>query len=959
MIVDVLVWQITTSYTGSWNSNLGPVSLTAGNYLHVRVDNVTFDLSVDYRSSPDEGGGSYLGTLTEGPNLFFGFDGAATLITAAPFWQKCDGTVLRKIGTNNLFPYATLSYNEGALECAVAPVCDLNISLVSTTVASGPSTPDGAVEVAGTSSNGTIKYSLNPAFNYATEGQTSGIFTGLLPNLYTIYAKDAIGCTASINFEIKITVVYNPRLRLHYRDKIDTSGRIHKTDIFERAYTGDVENVLSGATPGEVRYKADPNDPDLALIESKMDIELMNQIPSQFRFLFEGDDRKFKVVHYVDEEVYWTGFIIPEFYSEPYIFEPFPVTVKATDGIAELKDADFVDEYGNLYKDPMKAIKVISEILKKAGLNLSIRAGINIFDTAMDNNEVDSDNDPLDQAYIDPHIYQDEEQAPKKSDEVIKTIPEPFRARIFQSMGYWWITRQSDAVGTFTFRQFDFEGEYESDDSINPVINIDIPRNQNRQAWVNLQQKMSTIRNYGYFKVTHDLARDNNFIDEGRFEEQDVIDIGSGNKMFKNWNFFQAQAGAKYGFEKIFTSGSSKGAFYLDLENVIDDQADNILYSAKIPFEMLGLLKTRFKYSVTPRYANLPWVRLGWSVEINPGPTAIGLGSLPKWVTDRFPPNFSYESTDPIINDLYVTNFNTFNDFELIGRSGFGGNPGEGGYIEIKFYMHNHYGRDFDDIDALRDFDPETILVTPLGKRVMVGNSPNNSTLFYTLTASTDSDDGYATIRPDNYASHGFLWKLDKEVTLGVGSGLVNKFLLDDVGIEFIYLEETNSVPTEPPANIFDDQLVNQFNKANLKKEIVLGDLIRFNSEYSLNEKALYKGYFRLEDGTPTTFWTRDGVIESKKLIRLLKEDLRDQFSAPRKRLTGQLAGDVLLHYVNCIQDMHGGGRFMHTDFSFNMREGIYDINVIEVLTGEGGDPPFSGGEFEELAFSDAFNTGI
>jgi hypothetical protein len=354
-VVDVLVWQIDTSYTGSWSSNLGPVTITAGNYLHVRIDEDTFAISVDYRSSSVEGGGSYLGTITEGPNLFFGYDGAATLITTSPYWQACDGTVLRKIGTNNLFPYCTLSYQPGASECAIAPVCDLDIVIDSTTEASGPSTADGEMEVSGTSSNGTIKYALNnPSFNYMSEGQTSGTFTGLLPGAYTVYAKDAIGCTDSQYFEIKVTEVYNVLLRLEYDDFMQTEGAfVHKTDILERAYTGEVTEICSGATPGRIKYAGDPNDPNLALIPSYMDIELLTETPGQYQFIFEGDDRKYKVIHYVNDEIYWTGFIQPALYNEPYIFQPFVVTVTATDGLGQLKDEDFVDEYGNLFMNDL------------------------------------------------------------------------------------------------------------------------------------------------------------------------------------------------------------------------------------------------------------------------------------------------------------------------------------------------------------------------------------------------------------------------------------------------------------------------------------------------------------------------------------------------------------------------------------------------------------------------------
>lgn len=946
MTLDVLVYEILTTYSGSWNSNTGTHTLQAGNFLHVRLDTDTFLLTVDYANSSTEGAG-YLGTLTDGPHLYYGFDGAVSLLTIAPFWQACDGTTLKKVITNNLFPYGNVSSTPDALECVIAPVCDLEVLVVSVTEATGPSNADGSATVAGTSSNGTIKYSLDAAFDYATQGQLSPIFSGLLPGDYTIYAKDSIGCTDNVSVTIKVTTAYGLRLILGpYTDQFKTFT--HKTEIYERAYAGASEEICGGAKPNIVRWNGDENDPDLSLIPSKIDIELMTESAGQFQYLFEGDDRKFKVIHYVNNEIYWTGFVKPQLYHEPYIFEPFPVSIIATDGLAELKDAEFRDEFGNLIKDNRKSIKVIAEILKKTGLGLSIRSGLNIFDSGMTDNTSVTTNDPLDQAFVDPLIYQDEDQTPKPCDEVIKSIPEPFRAKIFQSMGYWWITRQADAVGTYTFRQFDVNGDYEDDDSINPVIDLKPPSDSNRAAWALKQQHKYFMRNYGYFSITHRLAKDGNMIDTGRFEEQDIIDLGSGNKIFKDWNFFQAQAGAKYGFERLFNGkDNSKGAFFLDLETVNVAQADNILYSKQIPFVRNGLMRIKFDYSVTPRY-NYPWIRLGWSVKI------VQPGNDDKYITDKAPADFIWFNADDseVINDLYITSFNSMQTFECLAKVG--NVNATSGYVEVKIYMHNHYGRDYADITALKAYDIEADPFSPgrIGKKVMVGGS--GVTYLYTSEVSSDADSPPEVVRPTNYGSEQILWRLDKIINQGPGIGLVNKFLIDNLSVAFFYLEESNSIPTDPPENLIYDEEVNQFVIQNLNKEVVLGDMIRFRQEYEDNERELYKGYFRLEDGTPTQLWKRDGVDEAKRLLQITLEDYRDQYRDSRMKLNGTLLTDTLIHFVNAIQDQFSGSRLAHTEFEFNCKDGLYNVNLVEMLTGEGGEPPYVPADFND-DFNDDF----
>src|SRR5690606_8369202 len=120
-------------------------------------------------------------------------------------WSRCVGTTLQRISPNNIFPYASIGSTPNASQCQITPVCDLTISdIYSVTPASGPTTADGSLTISATSSNGTIKYSLQEDFNY-NDGQTSPTFTNLYPGDYTVYAKDPIGCTDEINISIPIT----------------------------------------------------------------------------------------------------------------------------------------------------------------------------------------------------------------------------------------------------------------------------------------------------------------------------------------------------------------------------------------------------------------------------------------------------------------------------------------------------------------------------------------------------------------------------------------------------------------------------------------------------------------------------------------------------------------------------------------------------------------------------------
>src|SRR5688572_28419314 len=115
MIIDVLQWDINTTYDGSWDVvGGGTTTITSGSNIIVKLDDATWTLSAWKNGSIE---------LATGPNLFFGFNGSATLATVAPFFQDCEGTTLHQVGTDNSLPYGTLSTNLNNSECQIAPTC--------------------------------------------------------------------------------------------------------------------------------------------------------------------------------------------------------------------------------------------------------------------------------------------------------------------------------------------------------------------------------------------------------------------------------------------------------------------------------------------------------------------------------------------------------------------------------------------------------------------------------------------------------------------------------------------------------------------------------------------------------------------------------------------------------------------------------------------------------------------
>ncbi len=950
MTFDVLVFKIITNYSGSWPSDMGSHTLSADNFIHVLLDDVTETFVVKYQASPNEGI-NILGTLSAGPNLFFGFDGLVELLTTQPYYQWCDGTTLNKVNVLNNFPYSFLSFFPGALECVIAPTCDLEIDpLYSITEASGPAAADGAITVNATSSNGTIKYSLDPDFDYATAGQTSPTFSALLPQFYTIYAKDAIGCQDNVTFEIPVTTEYGVRHRLDFTDLHILSGKAIRYDIEERAYVGPIEEMCGGGKPVVIRYEGD-RDEIVHYVPSYAELEILVETNGQYTHLHTVDDRKYKGKLYIGDdflslELYHIGYAVPQYHQEPYLFEPYYLTVTFADQLGELKNQQFLDFYGNKIKGDLKCIKIIAEILKKTQLNLNIRCGVNVFETNMNQTAAD---DPYDQAYVDTRIFYNEKNVPDKCDSVIQEFVKPFRAQLFQSMGYWWIIRMSDAVGTFAYREFDVNGDYVSNSTFSPVVDLGTPteiRAGLGAFFINRSQLLQYVKNYGHFSVINNLKKDGNLIDEGRFEEEDVIDLGSGNQTFKNWNHFLGQAGVTAGFEAV-VNGVSMGAAFLDFTLASNPQGDSYWYSNVMPMDDNGAFRFKFQYLVDAKY-KVPHTRIAWALKFT-------TTTSDRWLSVGANGALQYELTE-VKNEVYVTEFGKWLDFEIYNRLDV---SGQNQSVQIFVYTHNHYGRDFGSLTAFRAFNPGSV-ENPNGLKRMVTEDVGETRFYTSSWMPTAVDDGLDTIVPDDFApGNQWAWKLDSIINIGQNVGLVNRFKLDNLSLAFYPLVFTPITQyIEPPETLTYEELVSDFVESDFSETVLLGDMIRFNNEFTRNERNLYRSYFRFSDGTPTELWARSGVLESKRVLQILLDDYVAQFSEPQRKLSGAKITNTVLHFVNCLRDTIDGMRYRPMTFEFDVLNAIYTPDIVGVIAGEDGDPPYDPGQFHCRQFSSAFKRG-
>jgi hypothetical protein len=955
---NVIVYQIISDFDEPHYSN----GYRTPYFVHVRFDDATNGISVQIRDASGDGAGSLISSPVTGPNLFFGFGGFASRLTPDPLYKFCDGTTLRFIFPINTYPHGQLGESLNAVECQIAPVCDIEISSIYTvTPTSGPADGDGEIQVSATSSNGTIQYSLDENF---TTYNTTGLFTGLYTNEYTVYARDEISCLDSITVTVPITTVYGVKYTMEYSDIRHTDNN-SKIEILERAYEGSSTEICGGEAPFVLRYNTKADDKYNVINPSEADIEILTETSEQYIELFTYDDRKYQVKFYKNEgagyNLKWMGFIVPQFYSEMYLEPPIITRVTASDNLALLEKELFLDLDGNVFRGDLSKMQITSALLKKTGRDLPIRSCDNIYETTM---AVTSADDPLAQSHVDSRIFYGDKKAPNKSSEVVDKILGVKGARLFQSLGCWWIIRSEHSIGNIEYREFDSNGIYSSNGTYNTLRYLGIPNNINGSTtlcWRDKSQILQLLPNYGNFEITHDLGRDNNMIDSGSFEAEYVKMTDNDSAFFEDWNFQIGQGGIKYGYE-VVNNGNSIGAFYADYDVVASASNDSVLYSKAFRVSSSGKVTLKFQVLVTSDY-KVEYTRIGYRVKLT-DPDTLGVtylfnvGAGGSFIDDGAGVDDWNDSG--YINDLYVDKNNSWQTFE----SSFtvpGGPTGQD--MEISFHFHNHASADttgttgdYSELKAI----PTTTRLQNIRRKYHL-DTDNEILYAYELqpsSAVTESESGPTIIEPDDY--DGLLnqsrWKLLNSYSAGA-LGWVNKILIDEVALsEKVFISDplTGTALVDPPPTIEFFQVTNQFNFIKNELTTYLGDL----PPNIPNADAIYRGYIRLADGTPSEKWTRKGEGEEKYLNQILLEDYIAQMANTTRKLSGALLTDFHYAFIHTLNNHVDDRKFINGMYELDDKQCSCRVDLLEITVGDDGLPPPEFGEFDAEEFGSDFNIG-
>jgi hypothetical protein len=654
----------------------------------------------------------------------------------------------------------------------------------------------------------------------------------------------------------------------------------------------------------------------------------------------------------------WIGYVISSNYKEPYIAAKYPVTITATDGLADLNQYDFVDRYGNRFENDIVTMNAIVSILQRTDLGLNIITAVNRLEELMTDNA-------FKESKIDPDMFWNDD-GPENTSEVLKQILKIFAVRIYQRKGKWIIQTIEEAVHEFSAQEFDQLGVFIQTVAIGDIMPITNPVLQLEGVFKERDQVLEIIPSYGNLFFTHALIQNPSLVKSYSFEEIDIYATPDGVTVFKNWNVNIGDApGAEYGIKETKSFEGDFNFFYKipvipytapGYTLVLTSTEGLIEYSAEDYFEF------RFDYATImgttsstgkPRFPF--WIRMKWSVRVG------------NYYFDEITGTWT---TTKKYNDLYIEDFNDPQNYKIVGQMRAVTELSVEAF-QVEFVLYDGQVFDFtiapnDDDYAELEAIPTAAL--PVGYRIKGrvtglagrGSGINVTYYYYQLSTEDSVSENVQTRRPNDYDfdDNPVTWVLQEEVLerrARPRSGDFLKYLSQptpELPVKYQYLDNVvlRSLPggNEPPETITIKKVNNVNIKINFEDEFLLNDI---DIETINNSERIYKNFFKRLDGSPTQIWERTYRAGTGKLMDLYSNDFLSQYKTPGNKLTGSMLVTNHITYGTVMRELFDDNK-LYMFMSMELHDREYSINfdlaelkdVVNDDTSESVDAGFTSG---------------
>lgn len=502
-------------------------------------------------------------------------------------------------------------------------------------------------------------------------------------------------------------------------------------NIYKRNYSGAATEIEEGGkSPIKYRVTADLENKFEKVRPKECEFSFIATQNFQLRTLYTSDEREYRleVINEVTGIKDFLGFIVPDSSSEAFSAPPYPVTVRATDGLGALKTITYPLPVGSAIDVRQSFLFMLAYALAKTNLNLNIRTMVNIYAIGMANGLGD---DPMAQASASPLRMVSDGAKVYSCFQALEALCAQFGASIFQEDGEWRFARVTEfAKGTGRYRLYDYTARF-----INAGTDVTLREMGSTDKPVVIEKgaTVSILPPYKLVRVKLDYGKSPDIVFNGDFEQWDGFNFNywtryGGINISRVQKTVTASNGVQVPIEDWacrFNERANSGK-WLQASNIWVNREQSIKLSMNIgKTSGYYLLKTRIKvgqYYLTNANGSFQWITQLATVS-----TAVNntVGSIQSF-------QISIEIPPVPISDVMVMQIYGFTRVNPV----YGGVVFENGQLisdetnVIKFYQ---------DIDEYTAIDIDNVAVS--------SNVPDSQIVKGALNVS--SQNGFYTNKPD------------------------------------------------------------------------------------------------------------------------------------------------------------------------------------------------------------------
>lgn len=324
---------------------------------------------------------------------------------------------------------------------------------------------------------------------------------------------------------------------------------------------------ISDSYPGSDRDVFNP------IFGREFTVQVLSESNFQFIDFHNSDSRNIRCDYYEGGDLVFSGWVLPDLFTEPYIAPPYPVSIVCRCGLGEWSESYFNETINKLRRSESDEVtattfpdlfSIIANSLLSIDTGLKLNEAVNIYSSENDS----IDYSPIADTAIDLSAFEETTVYDAVSD-----ILRSFGARLYQMNGEWWLVRVKEFKESLSVRKWTLTEEgvniFTTSDTKLTTFKIGRPVGNNilsssptldiLPAW----KKASKSQSLG---LIENIITNGDFSEVGNAKQVDWID-GNTYDIYPvtNWDYFDTpntgryyNAGEPYLFWSLANSISQK-----------------------------------------------------------------------------------------------------------------------------------------------------------------------------------------------------------------------------------------------------------------------------------------------------------------------------------------------------------------------------------------------------------------